>query len=475
MIAVGKPYFVEVPSSGHGLDRLSVSPESWSSFPLISFSGPGYRGFGISFMAGKKENMWKSLVGFLGIVAVLSIIAAAFLIRWKHPRIASAMESVVSQGITEGTVCEIGGGSLSFLGGFEAHEVRISAPVDGGGIVEINASSMKLKPRFGAIAGDLKGVRRVLKNPSVLRTDQREVDVLVGKWVKNATLSDAQIRYHGGVHGPITVSNAKIRVRPVEGPDANIEVYMDADSLRASKVLSESIVLRVRRAWPRVELEVEGNAYSGKFHARFAGDFERSDIESGMVEIEEVDFGELHKEFGEAGRIVRGELDAEIELNPGSWDFKQWSGAGRFGLKNACFEELSILNSVVTLIAVPQLRRLEFEEIGGKFKVEDGVFVSEKITGRGKPIAVTVSGRIGADGYLDCSIEGRFEKMYQDSLDAFVWGAMNPGKDDCRTFRCRLSGPHNRVRVELDRSHQKRAVQTILNSLQKEFGSFFRR
>jgi len=426
-------------------------------------------------MAGKKENMLKSLVGFLVIVAILSLIAAAFLIRWKHPRIASTMESVVSQGITEGTVCEIGEGSLSFLGGFEAHEVRISAPVDGGGIVEINASSMELKPRFGVIAGDLKGVHRVLKKPSVLRADQREVDALVGKWVKNATLRDAQVRYHGGAHGPITFSNAQIRARPVEGPDANIEILMDADSSRAGKVLCESIVLRVRRTWPRVEFEVEGKAYSGNFHARFAGDFEKSYIKSGRIEIEEVDFGELHKEFGADGRIVRGDLDAEIELSPGSRDFKHWSGRGRFGLKNACFEELSILNSVVTLIAVPQLRRLEFEEIGGKFKIEDGVFVSEKISGRGKPIAVTVSGRIGADGYLDCSIEGRFDKIYQDSLDAFVWGAMNPGKDDCRTFRCRLSGPHNRVRVELDRSHQKRAVQTILNSLQKEFGSFFRR
>ena len=423
----------------------------------------------------KKKVRWKSLVGFVGIIAILSTILAVVLVQWKHPAIISTMEAVISQGITGEAVCEIGEGSVSFFGGVEAREVKIYAPADGGGVVEVEAASMKVRPRMGEVLGDLKRVRRVLKKPALLREDQHELDTVVMNWVKTATLKNARIEYRGGVYGPITLSNARIRLQPGNGSDSNIEIAIRADSLRAQTVLSEDIVVQVRRSWPHLEFEVQGKAYRGSFQARFAGDFEKFHRSGGSIEVKEVDVGELHADLGGKNRVVRGVLDANIELDPGNWDLSRWSGDGKFRLRNACFEELTILNSVVALIAVPQLRRLEFEEIGGKFRIEDGTMVSEKISGRGKPIAVTASGRIGIDGNLDCSIEGCFQKSYEDSLDAFVWGAMNPGKDDSRTFRCRLSGPHDRVRVGLDRSHRKRAMRTILNSLQKEFGSFFRR
>jgi hypothetical protein len=266
----------------------------------------------------------------------------------------------------------------------------------------------------------------------------------------------------------------------------DLQLTIDAFRARTFSVVGRSIewgLLQLERARARGTIEhgravierLKGNMFDGRLAMELSADLTSRRIESGAIDIRDIDLERLYQARGAAHGRIEGRFDCFLQFAPSVFHADSLQGTGRFKATGVVLDEIPLLKTIVVSSAFPFLSTMHLRSAEGNLVLDSGRVACADVVARGEPIDLTLSGWCLPDGEFRYEVLGTFPKRFEDSIDVFVWNAMLPAEHDKRSFICTISGTFDSPRTVVDGSIRKRAVrnvfQSLTGSLKQAFGN----
>ncbi|HSE94604.1 MAG TPA: AsmA-like C-terminal region-containing protein [Methylomirabilota bacterium] len=212
--------------------------------------------------------------------------------------------------------------------------------------------------------------------------------------------------------------------------------------------------------------ELAKGALGGGLRLRFRPGF-RFDA---TLEVKDADVGTLLQEAGNRAPVIRGQLQGQARFE-GTGGLPSMTGAGHAEVIRGALTDIPVLATLATLLQVPALRDLAFDECRLEFSLANGVLQTPvlrvvsrdiQITGQGSVLLVPAT----LDHQLTLAVSPElFRRVPRDVRQAFTERA-----DGFRTVAFRVWGPTDAPRTDLSERLLKGMAEGFLKrGLQKLF------
>lgn len=167
------------------------------------------------------------------------------------------------------------------------------------------------------------------------------------------------------------------------------------------------------------------------------------------LEVRDADVERLLREAGARRRLARGKLQVKGALE-GSGGFATLAGTGHAEIRGGALLDMPILNLLGTLLRVPALRDLQFEECRVELTLADGVLRTPVIRVIARDVQITGRGAISlATATLDHDLTLALPKAVIDRAPNEVRAAFTERPDGWRAVDFRVWGPYDAPKTDL--------------------------
>ena len=230
--------------------------------------------------------------------------------------------------------------------------------------------------------------------------------------------------------------------------------------------------------------ELRAQTFSGEVLSDLQADLNQPDIiftgKMGVRSVEITDFGSvLARQLSDT---VSGTLNSNVTFAGAG---TEWStirnvltADGTFALQNGRFKKTPVTESVATLLGLPELNDLAFEDTSGTFQIVKGGKVILNTRMNSQDIKAQTDGTVTLDGGLDLPVTLRLSKELTDRLTSRASVAKYLVDEQGETvLKLKLTGTTSKPRPVLDtavvqKAVEKKALDTISEALSgKKTGS----
>jgi hypothetical protein len=157
---------------------------------------------------------------------------------------------------------------------------------------------------------------------------------------------------------------------------------------------------------------------------------------------------------------AESEIPAKLE---GTGGLDTMAGAGKAEITGGKLMEIPVLNLVATLLQVPELRDLKFDECLLEFSLTNNVMQTPVIRLMSPRVQITGKGSVSlADYSLNHNLTLVFAKGVLDNVPKEVRGVFAERPDGSRTLEFRVWGPYDAPKTDLTDRLVKGATQQLL-------------
>jgi len=188
------------------------------------------------------------------------------------------------------------------------------------------------------------------------------------------------------------------------------------------------------------------------------------------LEVKDADVATLLREAGNRAPVIRGQLQGQARFE-GAGGLPSMTGAGHAEVVRGALTDLPVLGTLATLLQVPGLRDLDFDECRLEFSLANGVLQTPVLRVVSRDVQITGKGSVAlASATLDHALTlavspDLFRRVPRDVRRAFAERG-----DGFRTVDFRVWGPADAPRTDLSERLLKGVAEGLLKrGLQKLF------
>jgi len=193
------------------------------------------------------------------------------------------------------------------------------------------------------------------------------------------------------------------------------------------------------------------------------------------VRVDGADLNRLYSSRPRRKGTLSGRADFAVDFERSRWEPDSLAATGTFDLADVTTDTIPVLASIVVMLAVPQLSRLDFDRIRGDLALGQGVLTCKNVDGTGRPVDLESSGWIMQGGELEFEVACTFHREYADSISSLAWNALIPDDNGRRRFECTISGTFDRPRISISSQIRRRAVRNVFENIRRDFKSALKR
>jgi uncharacterized protein involved in outer membrane biogenesis len=212
--------------------------------------------------------------------------------------------------------------------------------------------------------------------------------------------------------------------------------------------------------------DLRAHTFSGELHSDLQVDLNRPDIvftgKMGVRSVEITDFGSvLARQLSDT---VSGTLESSLTFGGAG---TEWSAIrnvltadGTFALQNGRFKKTPVTESVATLLGLPELNDISFQDASGTFQIVKGGKVTLNTRMNSRDIKAQTDGTVTLDGGLDLPVTLRLSKELTDKLSSRASVAKYLTDEQGETvLKLKLTGTTNKPLPVLDTAVVQEAVE----------------
>jgi uncharacterized protein involved in outer membrane biogenesis len=223
--------------------------------------------------------------------------------------------------------------------------------------------------------------------------------------------------------------------------------------------------------------DLRAHTFSGELHSDLQVDLNQSDIvfngKMGVRSLEITDLGSILAR--QLSDTVSGTLESSLTFAGAG---TEWStirnvltADGSFALQNGRFKNTPVTESVATLLGLPELNDISFQDTSGTFKIVKGGKVLLNTRMNSSDIKAQTDGTVTLDGGLDLPVTLRLSKELSGRLTNRASVAKYLMDEQGETvLKLKLTGTASKPRPVLDtavvqKAVEKKAIDTISEAL----------
>jgi hypothetical protein len=188
------------------------------------------------------------------------------------------------------------------------------------------------------------------------------------------------------------------------------------------------------------------------------------------LEVKGADVGTLLREAGNRAPVIRGQLEGQARFE-GTGGLPSMTGAGHAEVVRGALTDIPVLTTLATLLQVPGLQDLDFDECRLEFTLANGVLQTPVVRVLSRDVQITGQGSVTvADATLDHRLTLAVSPDLFRRVPREVRRAFTERADGFRTVDFRVWGPTDAPRTDLSERLLKGMAEGFLKrGLQKLF------
>lgn len=241
------------------------------------------------------------------------------------------------------------------------------------------------------------------------------------------------------------------------------------DSIVMSEVHSPLVVEQQQLKLPDITAKVEDGTFKGNVIVDLKKDGYPYTVHA---DVAGVDVGKLGARFSDKASYLTGKLRLTTDVTGVGGDTNKLKGKGNAHVDSGTLTGVPLLQTIASLLNIPELQRIQFDEITVEYAMDNGVIDTPVIKLMSKDIQVTGSGKTDFDFNLDHRFTlalspAIMAKVPKEAIDLFA-----KRDDGFRTIDFKVTGPASSPKTDLtDKLVKGAANKLIEKGLEQFFGS----
>lgn len=180
------------------------------------------------------------------------------------------------------------------------------------------------------------------------------------------------------------------------------------------------------------------------------------------VEVSDVDVAKLGARFTDKAKYLSGKLRLTTDLTGTGGDTTALKGAGSAHLDNGTLSGIALMRTLATVLQLPELESIQFDEITIEYLMDKGVIETPVIKVLSKDIQITGSGRTDFDFNLDHKLTLALSTAVEGKLPNEISKAFTKREDGFRTIDFTVTGPYDNPKTDLTERLVKSAAGSLI-------------
>ena len=266
------------------------------------------------------------------------------------------------------------------------------------------------------------------------------------------------------VQGLEITTSAKVSGDQISGNGtANITTLSAADMMFLRKVATPLTITTDELKLSSLSGKLANGNVSGDITLKLTGGFKY------LLNLKVVngDMDTLLQEAAVSKRIISGKLQADAKIE-GSGGLPTMKGGGQLQIVDGMLIKVPAQDIIATLLQVPELKQLQFQECRIEFTMADNVMQTPVISLKAPHIQVTGKGSIALEDYaLNHELTLAIDKSLLDKVPKEVRKIFKERADGYLTIDFKVWGPYDKPKTDLTERLVKGAVGGLLEKFLK--------
>lgn len=138
-------------------------------------------------------------------------------------------------------------------------------------------------------------------------------------------------------------------------------------------------------------------------------------------------------------------------------------------MTDVSLRDLPVQRSIITVVAVPQVRNITLSSLGADLQVRSGRIETPNVEGRGHPLDVRAKGWVAFNGRFSEGLTGIFDRETVLQFHPVISNSFNSEPDGRKSFSCVVHGTMADPEIDIDRKITERAVHNVFDAVRKFF------
>jgi len=231
------------------------------------------------------------------------------------------------------------------------------------------------------------------------------------------------------------------------------------DSLELRDVQSPLVVEQQQLKLPDLTAKIEDGTLKGNVLVDLQKDGYPFTVHA---DVADVDVAKIGARFSDKAQYLTGKLQLTTDVAGVGGDTNKLKGKGNAHIVNGTLAGIPLLQTIGGLLNIPQLERIQFDEITLEYAMDNGVIDTPVIKLLSKDIQLTGSGKTDFDFNLDHQFTLALSPAIMAKVPKEVKGAFGSREDGFSIIDFKVTGPSSSPKTDLTDKLVKGAASSFL-------------